>query len=105
MMFQVGDEVVAIKGYQPDAFQVLVHGEKACSAPRSGVVVKYWHSGGYDRMHLSGAENPVWGYDPLAYRKVQKRNSSLGIESFLTIKPGQFEEPKKPVNQPGKVKA
>lgn len=36
------------------------------------------------------------------FRKVQKRNSSLSIESFLTIKPG-FEEPRR-VTTPAKEK-
>jgi len=35
------------------------------------------------------------GYKPSRFRKVQKRDSSLSIEAFLTIKPG-FEEPRRP---------
>lgn len=45
---------------------------------------------------------PIWapksgilGIHPSRFRKVQRRTSELSIESFLTIKPGQFEEPKK----------
>jgi hypothetical protein len=34
------------------------------------------------------------GYRASRFRKVERRNDSLSIESFLTIKPG-FEEPRK----------
>lgn len=44
------------------------------------------------------------GYCICAFRKVIKPNSSLSIESFLTIKPGQFEGPRRVV-EPEKVKA
>jgi len=40
----------------------------------------------------------VVGYGPVvvanSFRKVERRNDSLSIEAFLTIKPG-FEEPKR----------
>lgn len=34
-------------------------------------------------------------YAAMAFRKIERRNDSLSIEAFLTIKPGQFEEPKR----------
>lgn len=37
------------------------------------------------------------GYRPSRFRKVQKPKTDLSIEAFLTIKPGQFEEPRKVV--------
>ena len=51
-------------------------------------------------VYLVGQPNPCpggldWGYWPYRFRKVQKRNDRLTIEAFLTIKPGQFEEPKR----------
>lgn len=36
-----------------------------------------------------------WGYSAECFRKVQRRKTNLSIESFLTIKPDQFEEPRK----------
>lgn len=35
------------------------------------------------------------GYEPLWFRKVERKGDSLSIEAFLTIKPGQHEEPKR----------
>ena len=49
------------------------------------------------------SSNPEGAWNPTRFRKVQKRNSSLTYESFLTIKPGQFEEPRR-VNTPAKRK-
>lgn len=37
------------------------------------------------------------GYLASRFRKVQKSNDGLSIEAFLTIKPGQFEEPRRTV--------
>lgn len=34
------------------------------------------------------------GFNPVRFRKVERKNDSLSIEAFLTIKPG-FEEPRR----------
>lgn len=58
-------------------------------------------------VYLREAKNWVggqeWGYFPERFRKVQKRSSDLSIEHFLTIKPDQWEEPRKVVS-PAKPK-
>jgi hypothetical protein len=60
---------------------------------------------GLPTVHLFGVANSLRGYGYLAsrFRKVERKSDSLSIESFLTIKPGEFEEPRR-VNTPAKRK-
>lgn len=102
--FKVGDEVVCVRAPRSRFNRTKINGIYTVS--------RVWdHPLDGAALDLLEVENLCWGedgfagHDPSRFRKVQKRNSSLSIESFLTIKPDQFEEPKKPVNQPGKVKA
>lgn len=52
----------------------------------------HWHC---DGVRLVEFPDHGSGHAVLSWRKVQKRNDRLTIEAFLTIKPGQFEEPKR----------
>lgn len=94
--FKPGDEVVCVDAGNPTETIGLIKGATYTvaftrfSARFCGIVV-----------HLSETENinPLdgWGdigYWPARFRKVQRKNTDLSIESFLTIKPG-FEEPKR----------
>jgi len=56
-------------------------------------------------VRVSGANPSEWwkiGFYSYRFRKVQRRNSSLTIEAFLTIKSGQ---PEGPTRTPSKEKA
>jgi hypothetical protein len=46
-------------------------------------------------VSLVEVDNRTHCYCPCGFRKVERRNDSLSIEAFLTIKPGQYEEPKR----------
>lgn len=103
--FKPGDEVVCIDdGPQWDRYDCpLEKGESyvvlrvidhvAADGSSYSLVV------GPSSLHHTGA------WSPSRFRKVQRRTSGLTVESFLTIKPGQFEEPKRPVKAPKKEKA
>lgn len=93
--FKPGDEVVCVKTPSCAANPTV----KGQTYTVERVFFNQW-SGDYALM-LLGVENGdewadypgFWGHSPRRFRKVERRNDSLSIEAFLTIKPGQFEEP------------
>ena len=100
-MFEVGDHVVALCSFG-DVVEGRVYEVSVVLPPLPG-------TGSAVGLRFKGVPTeygPWQGYSSDEFRKVQKRKDSLTIESFLTIKPGQFEEPKRVVPaKPGKVKA
>ena len=87
-MFRVGEEVVCVSGMQDrlekGATYMIVHvGDGNFSLGIYVAVAGVFRSDG---------ELAMW--HPTRFRKVERRNDSLSIEAFLTIKPG-FEEPRK----------
>ena len=105
-MFRVGDEVVCVNtapiGHAgPANLEAL-----ALLSLRSVYTVEEIDG---DAIHLVGVRR-VYApdlemtppYKASRFRKVERRNDSLSIEAFLTIKPG-FEEPRR-TNQPAKRK-
>lgn len=108
-MFAPGDEVVCVDagdipplpGNPPRAVGApLVEGATytvtgtACWLGEVGVHLKDFPS-----RHPSGA------FLASRFRKVQRRTSGLTVEAFLTIQPGQFEEPKRRVPAPKREEA
>lgn len=93
--FVRGDEVFAVGApddYMPehprvewpfDPNAVYVVEDVICFGREFGLVV-------------AGLHSPHWtkAWNAICFRKVERRNDRLGIEAFLTIKPG-FEEPKR----------
>ena len=104
--FQVGDEVVAI-AVDPSIrrpFQKLVNGKISRGSVYvvEGLITRpHWN--GLVGLHLVGVEDEGSGFDSRMFRKVEKPRTSLSIEQFLTIKPGQFEEPRRAPSQPVEV--
>ena len=97
--FKPGDEVAKIdtRGIERKPWQI--------NQPVSGIpvgavfiiqsVVHHPRWGEVHGLHLVGVDcDSPHGFDHRGFRKVQKRDSSLSIEAFLTIRPG-FEEPKR----------
>lgn len=92
-MFRIGDEVVCVDDTNQVSERPLVNKRTYIVSGRAGNCGLYLHG-----VVNRGGD---WeGHNPNRFRKVQKRNSSLSYESFLTIKPG-FEEPRR-VNTPAK---
>ena len=92
--FKPGDEVVCV-----DEDPCVVHGKPAV---RTGniytvrdVTVEHNFSGFAVYLHEVRSSGPKGGFCSSRFRKVQKRDASLSIETFLTIKPG-YEEPRRP---------
>lgn len=88
--FKPGDEVVCIKdgrvcptfaGETYVVEDVFLHPYEGPALQLVGIPVR--------------VEPFYWGHTPERFRKVERRNDSLSIEAFLTIKPGQFEEPRR----------
>ena len=115
-MFRVGDEVLCvdardcpelIEGAPYIVERVLEYGDEIlCSDGEWSVVmsegVSLWVFGGHNfRVYENEEESS--GYKPERFRKVERKSDSLSIEAFLTIKPNQFEGPKR-TNQPAKRK-
>ena len=71
-----------------------------------GPDVAVWVLGGADFASgsIRGRDGRISpGYKADRFRKVERKSDSLSIEAFLTIKPNQFEGPKR-TNQPAKRK-
>lgn len=93
--FKPGDEVVRVGCDESE----LMPGQ---SFARSGgpefnkvyVVESVWRVGTIFALTLVGFECPLGGYDTRAFRKAQRKNARLAIETFMTM-PGGFEEPKR----------
>lgn len=87
--FKPGDEVVCVKD-----------GRTGVTRKGKAYVVEavFLHPSSGPSLALIGIPVRVrgyyWGHNPDRFRKVARRNDSLSIEAFLTIKPG-FEEPKR----------
>jgi hypothetical protein len=94
--FKPGDEVVCVDA--SPSFRV------AAGRPVKGAV---YVVEGYDESRIDGIgliiaglgwshdfDGLTVGWSPLRFRKIERRNDSLSIEAFLTIKPG-FEEPRR----------
>ena len=101
--FKPGDEAMCIKdGWRAGRFprwQFWRH-----YGPRCGDVhiVRYVHpDGGIVWLNFSDWREPNAGFDASHFRKVERKSDSLSIEAFLTIKPKQYEEPKR-TNAPAK---
>lgn len=106
-MFAPGDEVVCVRGdsgHVPGAgFVSLVEGKTYTidAVWRAGEIGETGRTCAVDTVQLTELghlqhENGVnCGFAADRFRKVQKRKDGLSIEAFLTIKPGQFEEPKR----------
>lgn len=96
-MFRVGEEVVCVSGMQDrlekGATYMIVHVGDGNFSPGIYVAVA--------GVFRSDGELAMW--HPTRFRKVERRNDSLSIEAFLTIKPNQFEGPTR-TNQPAKRK-
>jgi hypothetical protein len=98
--FKPGDEVVCVDDrafFDPRRLPIV--------APPKGSVWTVFRVGlrpdtGEVSVWIVGFANPSrktgedLGFFPRRFRKVARRNDSLSIEAFLTIKPG-FEEPKR----------
>lgn len=104
--FRVGDEVVCV-GAAPcpewARWEVLTHGKLTppplvCGRQYTIRAVVLAGEGVHLHEVLSVAETYGHldrGFRPDRFRKVERRNDSISIEAFLTIKPG-FEEPRRP---------
>lgn len=100
--FKAGDEVVCVDADL--AWGVVPHGLVMGTTYRVLAVA-------YNRTTTDGGNvsiqvevrspHPEGLWRSSRFRKVQKRDSSLSISDFLTIKPGQFEEPRR-VSEPVK---
>lgn len=115
-MFRVGDEVECVDASDcPELVEgapyiveriVQCGDEILCTDGEWSIVtsegVSVWVFGGQDFRVYEDEETPS-GYKPERFRKVERKSDSLSIEAFLTIKPGQYEEPKR-TNQPAKRK-
>ena len=107
--FQVGDEVVCIKmECAPDMVGNIYVVDEIWPTGSHPHGVRWWME--RTSITLVGVElgrdldAPAYGFDPSRFRKVQKPRTTLSIESFLTIKPGQFEEPRRaPAKTPESV--
>lgn len=93
--FKPGDEVVCVRTCANPP--VLTVKDQIYVVERAFVCER-----GVPRLFLAGLDNgdkygpkEWWGFNPDRFRKVQRRKTDLSIEAFLTIKPGQFEEPKR----------
>jgi hypothetical protein len=96
-MFRVGDEVVCVDArgrpgcawYGDVPIEWQVYTIRAVGISRLSGELGVW---------LNEIRNDGGGIDDayraIRFRKVQRRNTDLSVESFLTIKPG-FEEPRR----------
>lgn len=101
--FQVGDDVVCLDASGP------VSGFISEDAVYTVTGVLAPDHTGVCGLRLAGVPRIPFGSGfPSArrFRKVQKPRTTLSIESFLTIKPDQFEEPRRaPAKTPEKADA
>lgn len=99
-MFRVGDEVEAIHlrplgtAYDASLSRLRL---------RETYTVSGRTSSGTILLSEVASDHPNGSWNPTRFRKVERRNDSLSIEAFLTIKPG-FEEPRRETNTPAKPK-
>lgn len=96
--FKVGDEVVCVD--DTDCFGVVERG----GVYRCEQVLPQTHDARCTTCGKTDTAEIIlfgvralsgWAFCECQFRKVQRRTSTLSIASFLTIKPGQFEEPKR----------
>lgn len=102
--FKPGDEVVCVDAKKRDparSWSAALVQDAVYTVASVGPVPVPHSLAGTMTVHLVGVAHvcPLHGveigFDPARFRKVERRNDSLSIEAFLTIKPGQFEEPKR----------
>lgn len=101
-MFRVGDEVVCV---DDNWFNQFAESNAEPGDPRKGqtytvIAVKKDPVWGDEFLRLAGTPSNG-GYISSFFRKVQRKTSTLSVSDFLTIKPGQFEEPRR-VNAPAR---
>lgn len=102
-MFRVGDEVVSVgvsEDNDPDYAARIAYYGSAHAGIVKGTVYRVTEVIVYPRdvgLVLEGivSRHPTGAFTHRGFRKVERRNDSLSIEAFLTIKPGQFEEPRR----------
>lgn len=97
-MFKPGDEVAIVRGQREQSNAV-------CLPDIVYVVSSVGVWDGFPFVCLVGHDSghPCKGFAAHSFRKVERKSDSLSIESFLTIKPNQFEGPTR-TNQPAKRK-
>ncbi len=98
--FKPGDEVVCVSndGWDWDYFKMPVP-VVGCRYTVTAVIpdaetAEHPEIAPSPALELAELRSDAGAYPPECFRKVERRNDSLSIESFLTIKPG-FEEPKR----------
>jgi hypothetical protein len=93
-MFKVGDKIACVRpGWM---FDLPCHFRRAPELVRNGeyTVARVIGGGAGVQLIEVWPEGDYYAFDARRFRKVERRNDSLSIEAFLTIKPG-FEEPKR----------
>jgi len=102
--FKPGDEIVCVNDGPIDGrlgWQANIRAGEIYTVSAVGIVPPPHPQWGMVTVHLVGVSHVCRthgievGYRADRFRKVERRNDSLSIEAFLTIKPGQFEEPRK----------
>jgi hypothetical protein len=88
--FKPGDEVVCISAEEGYPFRGVTYTVAAVLPPLSSHLFGIRLTTDTEDMF----DLPAQGWAHTIFRKVQRRNDSLSIEAFLTIKPG-FEEPRR----------
>ena len=96
--FKPGDELVAVDDGGPGcerigAPRLVVGAVYVCAAV--GGVRSCDDCGACPDIDLVGLVSDDYTYCACSFRKVERRNDRLTLETLLTIKPGQFEEPKR----------
>jgi len=86
--FKPGDEIICIDdngllSTEPKRGEVYTAGEIQTTG-RGAVFVR-----------VIGFKDAGFGFYARRFCKVIRRNDSLSIEAFLTIKPGQYEDPRR----------
>lgn len=106
-MFKVGDEVVCVDAeFLNDNCPLTrltegsVYVVEAVYPDGEGCLC---HNSPYMLDLVGVPSDPEWAYAACSFRKVERKSDNFSIEAFLTIKPNQFEGPKR-TNQPAKRK-
>ena len=98
--FKPGDEVVCVDNSRADGTtaNLVVGTVYVIEAVLPSMGGRSGYTGGTAPagVRIVGVVSSTWRktFDCRRFRKVERRNDSLSIEAFLTIKPG-FEEPKR----------
>ena len=103
--FKVGDEVVCINNENDDLLKVgSVYTVAEFLAAGDGHEDWTTDVDSVQLVEIGHVEDDdVYGFAAEHFRKVQRRNSRLTLESFFTV-PGGFEEPKRtPAKTPERV--